>query len=297
MINYINEFRNRIPLPLLAKEIMFVYSITGKENSKFFPLLNYAAMRILNGEEEHDTSYEKAALECVRDNMRYIVMCRNSNFANGFVAVKIEDVEAVAGGKIILSENISLGFKTPKTREDLMCAPRLVTRNESNIAIPWFYICFVMSVTYMLSKPLGEALERLKGKMELFPSTKRVMRMMKEYKFSGNNKFRSLRKMIDDLHGSGDVIFPIATRENYSILDDYYICRFDTASEMCWLFNERNIAKLYDVNEMYATELDGRRSLDIMHRYVDGINKMKQTICAIESQRKDFLEYIKVKEH
>ena len=75
--------------------------MTGKEKSIFFPLLNYAAMRILKGNNEIDTSYEKAALECVRDNIRYIVMCRNGVFKNGFVMAKIEDVEDMEENELI----------------------------------------------------------------------------------------------------------------------------------------------------------------------------------------------------
>ena len=149
----------------------------------------------------------------------------------------------------------------------------------------------------MLSKPLGEMLERMEGEMEMFPSAKCVMRIIKEYKFSGDGKSKSLRTIIDGFHGSRDVIFPIALKENFSVSDEYFICHFNTASGICWLFNERMIARLSDVYKIYAKETVDSMSIDIMHKYIEGINKVKQAINAIENQRKDFLETITIKEH
>ena len=297
MKNFINESLDRLSTSFFAKEIMFVYNMTGKEKSIFFPLLNYAAMRIIKCGNEIDASYEKAALECVRDNIRYIVMCRNGGFQNGFVMAKIEDVEIAENGKIFISTNTSLDFKVSKTRKNFMSAPRSVRQDAAYITMPWFFMLLIRSVAHMLSKPLGEALERMKDEMELFPSAKRVMRTMKEYKFSGDDKCKSLRSIIDGFHGSGDVIFPITIQENFSVLDEHSICHYNTASGICWLFNERMIARLSDVYKIYAKETVDSMSIDIMHRYVEGINKVKQFISALENQRKDFLETITIKEH
>ena len=297
MKNFINESFDRLSTSFFAKEIMSVYNMTGKEKSIFFPLLNYAAMRIVKGNNEIDDSYEKAALECVRDNIRYIVMCRNGVFKNGFVMAKIEDVEIAANGKIFLSANMSLDFKISKTRKNFMSAPRSVKQDAAYITMPWFFMVLIRSVSHMLSKPLGEMLERMEGEMEMFPSAKCVMRIMKEYKFSGDGKSKSLRTIIDGFHGSRDVIFPIALKENFSVSDEYFICHFNTASGICWLFNERMIARLSDIYKIDATETVDSMSIDIMHKYIEGINKAKQAINAIENQRKDFLETITIKEH
>lgn len=297
MKNFINESFDRLSTSFFAKEIMFVYSMTGKEKSIFFPLLNYAAMRIVKVNNEIDASYEKAALECVRDNIRYIVMCRNGGFNNGFVMAKIEDVEAAENGKIFLSANTSLDFKVSKTRKNFMSSPRSVREDTAYITMPWFFMVLIRSVAHMLSKPLGEVLERMKGEVELFPSSKLVMRTMKEYKFSGDDKCKSLRSIIDSFHGSRDVIFPITIQENFSVLDEHNICHYNTASGICWLFNERMIARLSDVYKIYAKETVDSISIDIMHNYIEGINKAKQFISALENQRKDFLETVTIKEH
>ena len=134
MKNFINESFDRLSTSFFAKEIMSVYNMTGKEKSIFFPLLNYAAMRIVKRNNEIDAFYEKAALECVRDNIRYIVMCRNGGFNNGFVMAKIEDVEAVENGKIFLSANMSLDFKISKTRKNFMSV-RLMTHIPDNFVL------------------------------------------------------------------------------------------------------------------------------------------------------------------
>ena len=297
MKNFINESFDRLSTSFFAKEIMFVYSMTGKEKSIFFPLLNYAAMRIVKCNNEIDAFYEKAALECVRDNIRYIVMCRNGGFNNGFVMAKIEDVEAAENGKIFLSANTSLDFKVSKSRKNFMSTPRSVREDTAYITMPWFFMVLIRSVAHMMSKPLGEVLKRMKGEMELFPSAKIVMRTMKEYKFSGDDKCKSLRSIIDGFHGSRDVIFPITIQENFSVLDEHNICHYNTASGICWLFNERMIARLSDVYKIYAKETVDSMSIDIMHNYIEGINRVKQFISALENQRKDFLGTVTIKEH
>ena len=66
MTNYISQISDAISLS--ANDIIGLYKRTGKDNSKFFPLLNYAAMRILPIYEEEQ---EKAALEWIGENISY----------------------------------------------------------------------------------------------------------------------------------------------------------------------------------------------------------------------------------
>ena len=68
MTNYISQISDAISVS--AIDIISLYKRTGKDNSKFFPLLNYAAMRILPVYEEEQ---ERAALEWIGENIDHFI--------------------------------------------------------------------------------------------------------------------------------------------------------------------------------------------------------------------------------
>ena len=84
MTNYVEGLNSIAYLRLCAK-ILHIYRKTGETNSKFFPLLNYAAREIVSADINPPDEIEEAALKWVDENMPLAIhrdYC--SNFRHGF---------------------------------------------------------------------------------------------------------------------------------------------------------------------------------------------------------------------
>ena len=102
MTNYISQINKARLASVGSKiEIISLYNRTGKDNPKFFPILNYAAMRLLSAYEEE---LETAALEWIGENVNHFIIPVVPELADGFAITKRECIEHDDGGVIFLGE-------------------------------------------------------------------------------------------------------------------------------------------------------------------------------------------------
>ena len=82
--NHIEHLRKLIYAPI-RHDVIDLYDNTGKEESKFFPLLNYAAMRMLLA-EDNDGCTQRAA-EWINDNVECLIIPASPSIVNANFAV------------------------------------------------------------------------------------------------------------------------------------------------------------------------------------------------------------------
>ena len=286
MTNYISQISDAISVS--ASDIVSLYKRTGKDKSKFFPLLNYAAMRILPVYEEEQ---EKAALEWIGENIGHFIFPVIPELTQGFGVTKIDGVDHTAGSAIFLGESSHIGVSTASQRRDLFYMLRPETSDPAKTGLIWACPLVVKSVMCSISDSLGEAIKRRRKEIESFPSTKHIMRVMKDYKRSGNGVSHRLSNIISKKASPCEryVTFPVMARDNLFAPQDKYVCSYDSQNKECMLFNGRRIVSMPDFNDVFALEPDDSMALEILHGYIDGIRRMKRAVDCAESQRNALL--------
>lgn len=292
MTNYISQINKARLASVVSKiDIISLYNRTGKDNPKFFPILNYAAMRLLSACEEE---LETAALEWIGENVNHFIIPVAPELANGFAITKRECIEHDNGGVIFLGESYHIGVATTSQRRDLFYTMRSEASNPAKTMLAWICPLVVKSLLSSISDSFEGAIKDRRSEIESFPNERHVMRLMKEYRHSGGSVFNRLPKIADRKGRSRKryVTFPVIARENGFEKEDKYICRYDREYKECMLFNGKRIMRIPDLIDVYAVEPDGSMALEILRGYIDGVRRMKRAVDDAERQRNTLLALI-----
>ena len=299
--------RKLLPTPLRTSMID-LYDNTGREESKFFPLLNYAAMEILG--VSSTKACERNAVEWINENLDYIItpsippsfQTRVDTDFTVFPIIKKEKVEDCT---------INLGSST-KFNGNVLGMSLIMYYNKNATAVvrqlSGFSSTVMFSTCFILSDTFREMLSYMKKGLGSFPSLKRVLRSSKEYKAPNialrampfsflseeckePNKpmpFSALSDVIRKRYGD-DIIFPLIHVSSYIFDGEAYICHYNAKNGACTLFNGNSIMGIQNTNTLTVKEADENVFRDLIHGYRSMMGHMRKMLDSMEAQRNNLL--------
>ena len=296
MVNYIELLNEKASFSRMQRAICKIYSDTGKEDSKLFPLLNYAArVKFLEGFIQRD-EIEDMALKCVSDNIPFVLNKDYMDIRNGFATNIIEAHEPTDGNCVTVNNTIIFNMELAPNTHALMYDYSSRIHNPN---MP-LYVCYpqiVKSLSAMLSKDFHNALAAVHSKIEVFPDERRIMRSIKESAMSKKCEIciSPLSGIIrEHLHNddSPDIIFTVLMTPYCDFPADspayeLYVCHYQRESYTCTLFNRRKITIITDMSGIYASEVSG--SMNFIKTYTEGVGLLKKVLSGIEKMRNNFI--------
>ena len=286
-INHVECLKEKI-FSSFRQDLIDLYDNTGKEESKFFPILNYSAMRVLLA-RDYDGCTQRA-MEWINDNLEYIIAPASPNNVNSVLSVSsVLKQSAIEGGFISHGKFTTIGWRF--TDMHLLMEVSSTDMGSSRRLIDvWHSV--LMSVEYALSDVFGETLSNRKKELDAFPSMKRVLRLVKEYKKPNILKAQApiilmidkIRKRCDD-----DIIFPVMPYGHFYFERKACLCHYNAHSGLCTLFNKSKIARFNDLRALLVTEVDESAARNLLQEYKEGVGHLKGLIENMERQRNAFL--------
>lgn len=297
MVNYV-EGLNGIAYLRLCSTILHIYRKTGETNSKFFPLLNYAAREIVSTDINPPDEIEEAALKWVDENMPLAIhrdYC--ANVRHGF-AVNFLKAQGTAEENCIYINNTIFFNRALDTKSHSLMHDCNFNGYATKMLLHNCYPQLVESVLTMMSKDFQDALSVINSKIEALPDARRIMRHIKESAMSKmyEAKERPLADIIREHlreDNSSEVIFIVKVKQDTDFHYDFlnyrpYVCHAYRISRACTLFNNHDITAIHDMTGMYGIELNGNMGFVGMH--MDGINLLKKTIGDMKRLRNNFIK-------
>ena len=286
--NHIEHLRKLIYAPI-RHDVIDLYDNTGKEESKFFPLLNYAAMRMLLA-EDNDGCTQRAA-EWINDNVECLIMPASPSIVNANFAVSTVLRQDTVDSSIIKfgkSTNIGWQFGGMTLIMESDCVDIGANRRFIDI---WPTV--LLSVEYAMSDIFGKTLSNRKKELDTFTSMKRVLRSIKEYAVP--NHFKEavpLMVLIDEIRQrcGNDIIFPIIPLNNPYLGGKACLCHYNADSDFCTLFRKDIIARLNNMWALSIIEADEIMARKLLQEFNDGVNHIKGLIENMERNRNALLD-------
>ena len=296
MVNYIELLNEKASFSRMQRAICKIYADTGQEDSKLFPLLNYAArVQFLEGFIQRD-EIEDMALKCVRDNIPFVLNKDYMDIRNGFATNIIEAHEPTDGNCVTVNNTIIFNREVAPNTRALMYDYSSRIHNP-NMPLYVYYPQIVKSLSAMLSKDFHNALAAVHSKIEAFPDERRIMRHIKESAMSKKCEIciRPLSGIIDEhlrTDNSPEIIFTVLMTPYCDFPADspayeLYVCHYQRESYTCTLFNRRKITIITDMSGIYASEVSG--SMNFIKTYTEGVGLLKKVLSGIEKMRNNFI--------
>ena len=297
MVNYV-EGLNGISYLKLCSAILHIYRKTGETNSKFFPLLNYAAREIVSADINPPDEIEEAALKWIDGNMPLAIhrdYC--SNVRHGF-AVNFLKAHGTAEENCVYINNTIFFNRALDTKSHSLMHDCNFNGYATKMLLHNCYPQLVESVLTMMSKDFQDALDVINSKIEALPDARRIMRHIKENAMSKmyEAKERPLADIIREhlrKDNSPEVIFIAKVKQDSDFHHDFlnyrpYVCHYHRESYTCTLFNDHNITAVHDMTRVYGVELNGNMGFVGMH--MEGENLLRKTIGDMERLRNNFIK-------
>ena len=296
MVNYIELLNEKASFSRMQRAICKIYADTGKEDSKLFPLLNYAArVKFLEGFILRD-EIEDMALKCVRDNIPSVLNKDYMDIKNGFATNIMEAHEPTDGNCISVNNTIIFNRELAPNTHALMYDYNSRINNP-NMPLYVYYPQIVKSLSAMLSKDFHNALAAVRSKIEAFPDERRIMRHIKESAMSKKCEIciRPLSGIIDEhlrKNNLPEIIFTVLMTPYCDFPADspayeLYVCHYHRESCTCTLFNRRKITIITDMSGIYASEVSG--SMNFIKTYTEGVALSKKVLSGMEKMKNNFI--------
>ena len=285
--NHIEYLRKLYYAPL-RQGVIDLYDNTGKEESKFFPLLNYAAMRMLLV-EDWDGCTQRAA-EWINDNVECLIIPASPSIVNANFAVStVLRQDTVDSSIIKFGKSTIIGWQFGGMTSIMETNSVDIGTNRRFIDI-WPTV--LLSVEYAISDIFGKTLSNRKKELDTFPSMKRVLRSIKEYTVP--NHFKAavpLMVLIDEIRQrcGNDIIFPIIPLNNPYLGGKACLCHYNADSDSCTLFRKDIIARLNNMWALSIIEADEIMARKLLQEFNDGVNHIKGLIENMERNRNALL--------
>ena len=285
--NHIEYLRKLYYAPL-RQGVIDLYDNTGKEESKFFPLLNYAAMRMLLV-EDWDGCMQRAA-EWINDNVECLIIPASPSIVNANFAVStVLRQDTVDSSIIKFGKSTIIGWQFGGMTSIMETNSVDIGANRRFIDI-WPTV--LLSVEYAMSDIFGKTLSNRKKELDTFPSMKRVLRSIKEYTVP--NHFKEavpLMVLIDEIRQrcGNDIIFPIIPLNNPYLGGKACLCHYNADSDSCTLFRKDIIARLNNMWALSIIEADEIMARKLLQEFNDGVNHIKGLIENMERNRNALL--------
>ena len=285
--NHIEHLRKLIYAPI-RHDVIDLYDNTGKEESKFFPLLNYAAMRMLLA-EDNDGCTQRAA-EWINDNVECLIIPASPSIVNANFAVStVLRQDTVDSSIIKFGKSTIIGWQFGGMTSIMETNSVDIGANRRFIDI-WPTV--LLSVEYAMSDIFGKTLSNRKKELDTFPSMKRVLRSIKEYTVP--NHFKEavpLMVLIDEIRQrcDNDIIFPIIPLNNPYLGGKACLCHYNADSDFCTLFRKDIIARLNNMWALSIIEADEIMARKLLQEFNDGVNHIKGLIENMERNRNALL--------
>lgn len=285
--NHIEYLRKLYYAPL-RQGVIDLYDNTGKEESKFFPLLNYAAMRMLLV-EDWDGCTQRAA-EWINDNVECLIIPASPSTVNANFAVStVLRQDTVDSSIIKFGKSTIIGWQFGGMTSIMETNSVDIGTNRRFIDI-WPTV--LLSVEYTISDIFGKTLSNRKKELDTFPSMKRVLRSIKEYTVP--NHFKAavpLMVLIDEIRQrcGNDIIFPIIPLNNPYLGGKACLCHYNADSDFCTLFRKDIIARLNNMWALSIIEADEIMARKLLQEFNDGVNHIKGLIENMERNRNALL--------
>ena len=285
--NHIEYLRKLYYAPL-RQGVIDLYDNTGKEESKFFPLLNYAAMRMLLV-EDWDGCTQRAA-EWINDDVECLIIPAAPSIVNANFAVStVLRQDTVDSSIIKFGKSTIIGWQFGGMASIMETNSVDIGANRRFIDI-WPTV--LLSVEYTISDIFGKTLSNRKKELDTFPSMKRVLRSIKEYTVP--NHFKEavpLMVLIDEIRQrcGNDIIFPIIPLNNPYLGGKACLCHYNADSDSCTLFRKDIIARLNNMWALSIIEADEIMARKLLQEFNDGVNHIKGLIENMERNRNALL--------
>ena len=295
MENYVELLSENASFSRMQRAICKIYYDTGKENSKFFPLLNYAAVKSCCGGTAYK-EYEKSALKWVNDNLECMTVYLAGLQKNGYCSSLLYGEENLQEGRLHCGDSIIFG----KDEGDMKRIMMVNNRNRDyryyfTLSICWNVI--IESVALMLQGSFQEALETNKRYVKTFmEDMKNVQRSIKDRKALNIDGTLPLWRFIER-HGEyetgGSVIFPCIPYGPVFFDEELFICKYDRVEKRCTLFNKEKIMSFSSVSGLTCKEVGHEAAVyDLLDEYRRGVDYLNSFTDTIEKQRKRWLELV-----
>ena len=286
--NHIEYLRKLYYAPL-RQGVIDLYDSTGREESKFFPILNYAAMRMLLV-EDWDGCTQRAA-EWINDNVECLIIPASPSIVNANFAVStVLRQDTVDSSIIKFGKSTIIGWQFGGMTSIMEINSVDIGANRRFIDV-WPTV--LLSVEYTMSDIFGKTLSNRKKELDTFPSIKRVLRSIKEYTVP--NHFKAavpLMVLIDEIRQrcGNDIIFPIIPLNNPYLGGKACLCHYNADSDFCTLFRKDIIARLNNMWALSIIEADEIMARKLLQEFNDGVNHIKGLIENMERNRNALLD-------
>ena len=286
-INHVECLKEKI-FSSFRQDLIDLYDNTGKEKSKFFPLLNYSAMRTLLARDNDGCT--QRAKEWINDNLEYIIAPASPNKVNSnFTVSSVLKQSDIEGGFISHGNFTNIGWRFTDMSLIMETNSYDIVNTQRLIDV-WHSV--LMSVEYIISDIFGETLSNRKKELDTFPSMKRVLRLVKEYKKP--NIFKTqvpIILMVDKISKrcDDDIIFPVTPYGHFHFGRKACLCHYNANSGSCTLFSKTTIARFTDLHALLVTEVDESAVRNLLQEYKEGVGHLKGVFENVERQRNSFL--------
>ena len=282
------EYLRKLYYAPLRQGVIDLYDNTGKEESKFFPILDYAAMRMLPAED--NDGCEQRAAEWINDNVECLIIPASPSIVNANFAVStVLRQDTVDSSIIKFGKSTIIGWQFGGMTSIMETNSVDIGANRRFIDI-WPTV--LLSVEYAMSDIFGKTLSNRKKELDTFPSMKRVLRSIKEYTVP--NHFKEavpLMVLIDEIRQrcGNDIIFPIIPLNNPYLGGKACLCHYNADSDSCTLFRKDIIARLNNMWALSIIEADEIMARKLLQEFNDGVNHIKGLIENMERNRNALL--------
>ena len=305
--NYVEHLRKLTPTTLRTSMID-IYDNTGKEESKFFPLLNYTATEILG--VSSTKACERKAVEWVNDNLDYIITPSIPPSFPNCVDTDFTVLPIIKKGK---AEDCTINLGSSTKFNGIVLGMSLIMYHDKNATtvvrrLNGFSSKAMLSVCFILSDTFRDILSNMKKALDSFPSLKHVLRSSKEYKtpnialrampfsflseeYKEPNKampFSSLSDFIRKRYGD-DIVFPLIHVSGFLFDGEAYICHYNARNGSCNLFNGNSIMGIQNTNTLTVKEADENVFRDLIRGYRSVMDHMREMLDSMEAQRNNLL--------
>lgn len=293
--NYIEPLRmNLWPSPS-QKAICEIYDSTGKEDSKFFPLLNYAAIKSRSVGAIHN-EYKDAAMKWITDNLECTVTLLTGLEKDGYCSTLIYADGKPYKNYLHCSSSIILG-RVAKSLTRVMSLNDGYSASYCNIPLGYHWGVIVKSVALMLRDSFQAVLEKNKRYMDEFMEDKKIVqRSIKDRKIFGVKGKLPLCEFIEQ-HGKyeagNSVIFPCIPYGPVFFDEVPFICKYDRSNMTCTFFSREKIMSFSNIDGLTCKEIKNEASVyDLLGEYKFGVEYMGNFVDTMERQRKRLLELV-----
>ena len=310
------EHLKKIMPTVLRTSMIDLYDNTGKEESNFFPLLNYTAMEILG--VSGTKACERNAMDWINENLDYVIKpsfpssfsnCTNTDFVV-LPIIKEGKVRTITLGN---STKLTLGNATKFKGKVLgmsLVMHYLKNGKSDTRLLTGFSSQIMRSLDFILSDTFGEIISNLKKELDAFPSLKQVLRSAKEYKAPNiaakaapfilfPEEFDPARAMpfsvlsdaVRKRYGD-DIIFPLIPDSSFFFNGEAYICHYNALNGTCTIFNENLIMGLPYTDVLMAKEVDEFAFRNLVRGYKSVIDYMRGLLDSLEAHRNNLLKLL-----